>query len=336
MELSRRRVAPLAQAAAERSDPLVGPHRGRVAGFGQHREVWPRRRDERPDALVVADLTLGREARGEPRRLAVGVVGHVLETQLFEPARGSGGEVSGEVEAVDDDRPITIEGVEGGAAGEPGERQVDGTGEVFGLVLLGGQDLDQLEGAAAVFLEESAKAVGVDRPGHGVVLPLRAHPYDAAMAAEVRPVELAEVLDVAERPRATGWSLRAALVRYAQPQPQRASDLIELVRRIESALRPFAKVLEREGPAIWAAVSSPSEASAADGVDPKLVALVRALAELDRIGDELSAWAVEARSENRPDAALDATVADVTARLEELGVAREERPRPPPGARSRG
>ena len=44
----------------------------------------------------------------------------------------------------------------------------------------------------------------------------------------------ADGLDVAERPRSTGWSLRAALVRYAQPQPQRASDLIELVRRIRS------------------------------------------------------------------------------------------------------
>ena len=153
------------------------------------------------------------------------------------------------------------------------------------------------------------------------------------MATEVRPEALAEVLDVAERPRSTGWSLRAALVRYAQPQPQRASDLIELVRRVESALRPSTKLLEREGPAVWDAVVGGE--GAANDVDERLVALLRALVELDGIGELLSAWAVHARSGDRPDAAVDATIADVTARLEVLGVAREERPRPP-GARSRG
>lgn len=150
------------------------------------------------------------------------------------------------------------------------------------------------------------------------------------MAAEVRPAELAAVLDVAERPRGSGWSLRAALVRYAQPQPQRASDLIELVRRIESALRPSTKVLERDGPTLWAAVRGEGECD-----DERLVALLRALVELDRAGDALASWAIDAVSADRPDAHVDATVADVAARLEALGVEREERPRPP-GARSRG
>lgn len=149
-----------------------------------------------------------------------------------------------------------------------------------------------------------------------------------AMAADVRPAELAALLDVSERLRPSGWSLRAALVRYAQPQPQRASDLIELVRRIESALRPSAKELEREGPAVWEAVTGGTS-------DERLVALVQALLELDHIGERLSEWAVQASSAERPDAALDAVVADVTGRLEALGVEREERPRPP-GARSRG
>ena len=134
------------------------------------------------------------------------------------------------------------------------------------------------------------------------------------MAAEVRPAALAAVLDVAERTR--------------------ASDLIELVRRIDSALRPHAKLLEREGPALWDAVAGAGGTPA--GVDDeRLVPLLGALVELDRIGDELSAWAVDAAPAERPDEAVDAAVADVTARLEALGVAREERPRPP-GARSRG
>ena len=153
------------------------------------------------------------------------------------------------------------------------------------------------------------------------------------MAGDVRPEALAEVLDVAERPRASGWSLRAALVRYAQPQPQRASDLIELVRRIESALRPSTKLLERDGEAVWAAVTG--EGDAAGEVDARVVALVGAMAELDRVGERLSSWAVDARTDERPDDAVDETVASVTARLESLGVEREERPRPP-GARSRG
>jgi hypothetical protein len=150
------------------------------------------------------------------------------------------------------------------------------------------------------------------------------------MAAEVRPVELAALLDVAERPRASGWSLRAALVRYAQPQPQRASDLIELVRRIESALRPSAKLLEREGPAIWDALIGGGAHE-----DRRLVALLGALVELDRVGEDLSAWAVDAVTSRRPDAEVDAAIADVTSRLEALGVSREERVRPP-GTRSRG
>ena len=148
------------------------------------------------------------------------------------------------------------------------------------------------------------------------------------MAAEVRPPELAALLDVAERPRPSGWSLRAALVRYAQPQPQRASDLIELVRRAELALRPHLKRLEQDGPAIWAGLAD------ASGTDP-LAGLLRALADLDGVGEELSTWAVTASPAERPDAAVDATISGVAAQLEALGIAREER-RPPPGARSRG
>lgn len=155
------------------------------------------------------------------------------------------------------------------------------------------------------------------------------------MAADVRPEALALALDVAERPRGTGWSLRAALVRYAQPQPRRASDLIELVRRVEGAIRPSLKVLERDGPALWEAATTRDDNGREPTDDARLLGLLRALVELDRVGDILSAWAVRASSADRPDAAVDATVSDVSARLAALGVAREERP-PPPGARSRG
>jgi hypothetical protein len=147
------------------------------------------------------------------------------------------------------------------------------------------------------------------------------------MAAELHPQELAQLLDAAERPRAEGWSLRAALTRYAQPQPQRASDLIELVRRIEAALRPHQSSFEADGEAIWQNLSAADDA---DGV----VGVLRAMQEIDRVGDVLATWAVD-RAGERPDAAIDAVVADVTTRLDSLGVAREERPPIPRGARTR-
>ena len=59
-----------------------------------------------------------------------------------------------------------------------------------------------------------------------------------------------------------------------------------------------------------------------------VVELLRAARELDSLGDVLAAWAVDI-SGDRPDAAVDAVIADVGERLERLGVPREERPRPP-------
>ncbi|HUP84063.1 MAG TPA: hypothetical protein VM143_00215 [Acidimicrobiales bacterium] len=148
------------------------------------------------------------------------------------------------------------------------------------------------------------------------------------MTAQVEPAELAALLDVAERPRAEQWSLRAALTRYAQPQPDRASAVIELVRRIDSALRPHAKRLERDGPALWRAATGVAPADGGDDEAATFVAeVLRALVELDRLGDGLAAWAVD-RAGERPDAVVDEIVGDVTARLERLGIEREERPRP--------
>ena len=149
------------------------------------------------------------------------------------------------------------------------------------------------------------------------------------MPAEVQPPELARVVDYAERSRQGDWSLRAALTRYAQPQPQRVSDLLVHVRRIEFALKPHLKAIERDGPALWDAVQS-------DGSSGDLVVeLLRVMVELDGLGDTLAAWASDPTGD-RPDAAVDAVVDSVGRRLDELGVPHEQRQRPPPGARSRG
>lgn len=148
------------------------------------------------------------------------------------------------------------------------------------------------------------------------------------MATEVEPPELAALLDYAERPRVAGWSLRAALTRYAQPQPQRASDLIESMRRAEFGLRAHVKDVERNGPAVWAALEGNSDGD----IDSDVVELLRILQDLDRVGDLIAAWAVDRQGE-RPDGPVEAAAAEATARLDELGVAREERPRPTGAAR---
>lgn len=164
---------------------------------------------------------------------------------------------------------------------------------------------------------------------------------------EVQPAELARLLDLAERPRHDGWSLRAALTRYAQPQPQRASDVIELVRRIEFAVRPHMELLQRDGPALWAAATTDDADDTTDAADaadtaarvddaqPFVVELLRAMVQLDGLGDALATWAHDRKPE-RPDVLVDTVTAEVARRLERLGVAREERPPRPSGRAGRG
>jgi len=138
--------------------------------------------------------------------------------------------------------------------------------------------------------------------------------------ADVEPAELAQLLDFAERPHAQNWSLRAALVRYAQPQPQRVNDVLDLVRRIQGALGTHAATLQRDGTKVWDALErdAPTEDLA------PLVELLDATREIDQLGDALAAWAVDT-SRQRPDDMVDAVILDVGARLERLGVPVEER-----------
>lgn len=152
------------------------------------------------------------------------------------------------------------------------------------------------------------------------------------MAAELEPPELARLVDYAERGRAGDWSLRSALVRYAESQPQQVSDVLELVRRIEAALRPHAKLLAREGPRVWAAVNDAD--ALVPGPDALPIELLRVMLDLDALAEALAGWADD-RTGPRPDDAVDATVRRVRARLDELGVEREEQMRPPP-RRGRG
>ena len=142
----------------------------------------------------------------------------------------------------------------------------------------------------------------------------------------VQPPELAQLLEFAERPRAGDWGLRAALTRYAQPEPRRVGDLLECVRRIEFAVHPQLKAIERDGTALWDAVQD------GGGDAAPIVGLLRAAAELDRLAEVVVAWACDP-AQTRPDAEVDAATTDVTHRLDNLGIPREQRQRP---TRSRG
>jgi hypothetical protein len=151
--------------------------------------------------------------------------------------------------------------------------------------------------------------------------------------AEIVPPELANLVDFSERPRTGDWSLRAALCRYAQPQPARVSRVLDSVRRIEWALQSQRGVLEKEGQAIWSEVDDGR--SPATGPHAPLVELLRVTAALDGLGDALAEWAV-ARAVPRPDDLVDEVTGAVEERLDEMGLPREERTRPPRGRGGRG
>jgi hypothetical protein len=136
--------------------------------------------------------------------------------------------------------------------------------------------------------------------------------------ADIKPAALAQLVDFAERPRVRDWSLRAALVRYAQPQPQRVEALLEVIRRIDFVLTKNSKSFERSGDEIWRAVERGDDGD-------QLVQLLRVTREIDALGDELAAWAV-ALEGARPDDDVDRVTRDAARRLDDLGVPREERP----------
>ncbi len=147
------------------------------------------------------------------------------------------------------------------------------------------------------------------------------------MPAEISPPELARLVDFTERPRVDDWSLRSALVRYAQPEPQRVSDLLDVARRIEWVLGKNGSAIEREGDALWNAV-----ANGGASPDEFLVGVLQAAQQLDELGDVVAAWAVDI-NQTRPDAEVDRVVALVAHELDALGVPKQEAP---PGPRNRG
>lgn len=104
-----------------------------------------------------------------------------------------------------------------------------------------------------------------------------------------------QIIGFSERPRAGNWTLRSALVRLAQPEPLRSEAILQIVRRLDAALKPFEKEPENAG---------------------ELAGVVETMGELS---DSLCEWA-QAGPANPPLGAIDQTCAALFARLDELGV----------------
>lgn len=146
------------------------------------------------------------------------------------------------------------------------------------------------------------------------------------MPRPIEPPELAELVEVAERPREGDWTLRSSLVRYAQRQPERASQVLTLVRRLDAAVQAHLDVIVRDGVAL---LQSQRGSAGAEAPGP-VAGLLAACATLDGLAELLVTWALDP-SRERPDAAVDEVVIDLTGRLDVLGVPREQRPEGRPG-----
>lgn len=180
----------------------------------------------------------------------------------------------------------------------------------------------------------------------------------ARHAEPAEPAPESSLVAYAESLRAGGWSLRSALVRLAQPEPSRASAVLELVRRTDGALHGLTRALERatvvcdrglrldalDAPPVKpypdARVADLARACAAAGDAAHDVAvaydsqvgltakerdalpLLLVAVRLDAVAELLVAWAPTAPAAPPVDE-LDRRCTDIAAHLDALGVQRE-------------
>jgi hypothetical protein len=113
------------------------------------------------------------------------------------------------------------------------------------------------------------------------------------------------LVDYAESSRAGDWSLRSALVRFAQPEPTRAGAVLELVRRTDGALKPHRRRLESAsapshpdlGPGLLVAGDGGTLAIGADArrvLDAPAADLARAALRLEDGDDVVAAYTAAA------------------------------------------
>ncbi len=166
------------------------------------------------------------------------------------------------------------------------------------------------------------------------------------------------LVNYAESPRAGGWTLRASLVRMAQPEPVLVASVLELVRRLDAVLHhvrtPLAKVtVECDRALTLASAATPTEpypdtrtaelarlvAEARDDghavIDAYMavtelsaeeqgaLGLFSVALEFDQLADELALWAPTAPAPPPVDT-VRTTVTRAKSMLDELGVPVEQ------------
>lgn len=169
--------------------------------------------------------------------------------------------------------------------------------------------------------------------------------------------------DYAEGVRATGWSLRSALVRLAQLDPVRVAAVLQVVRRTDAALKDHVRLLERtavptapelvhrrsdtspisDGRATdlaralvryvdaGAAVDAYVGAESVSDEEQRSLDVLVAAVHLDHLAEALAEWA-PAPTDPPPLDLLDQVTRGVAAHLDQSGIPREE-DRPWPGRR---
>jgi hypothetical protein len=181
---------------------------------------------------------------------------------------------------------------------------------------------------------------------------------------QAEPDPARSLLNYAEAPHRGDWTLRAALVRLAQPHPVRVGSLLDLMRRLDAPLQHVRRSLERHTVTCDRALTVDGLASppvapypdvrasdlarlVATGVDASrlltgyeeaipladeerlAVPLLAVAVAFEQLAATLTAWALVGPAAP-PVQAVDRTCAEVAARLDELGVPVEAGP--PPGA----
>lgn len=185
----------------------------------------------------------------------------------------------------------------------------------------------------------------------------------------------ASLVHYAESSRAGDWSLRSSLVRVAQSEPVRAGAVLELIRRCDAALAPFARILEATMviPQVGADGELDGSGDAADtpagrpevrladlarigrhhpdrlpdvlagyceetsltDEEVEALGLLVVAAMLDDLADQLTDWAAGGAGGSPPTIAIDRLSAEAFAALDKLRVPREDWTGPP-NRRSRG
>lgn len=181
----------------------------------------------------------------------------------------------------------------------------------------------------------------------------RAHPAG--------PDPIRSLLNYAESPRTGDWTLRSALVRLAQAEPQLVADLLQRVRRLDAVLHHVARPLERHtvvcdraisvdtlsdgavdpypdtrmadvarlaaraGDAGDVVIESYVEASDLEAEEVSALPLLGVAWWFDQLAEELVAWAQRAPAP-APIEAVTATITAAQQRMDDLGVPVEEAP----------